>query len=176
MGIFRRRAMVVGLAALCLLGPAAAGAQPSAQMSGQVLAEAKSVVLKGETTRVALAAGAQAAGLQRRLADVVRRGAVYLVLDDLRAAEAPSVVYEIFLGLPAGAAPKPDDPHYVGTLNFFAVAPPNTQRRSRSYEVTPIVARLSQGGGDLAVTVVGRGASAEMATPPSIGSVALVTQ
>jgi hypothetical protein len=115
--------------------------------------------------------------VQRRLTDVVRRSAVHLVLDDLKAAEAPSVVYEIYLGLPAGAAAKPDDPHYVGTLNFFAVAPPNTQRRSRSYEVTPIAARLSQAApGDLAVTIVGRGASVEAAAPPSIGSIALVAQ
>jgi len=178
MGTFRRHAAVVGLAALCLLGVApGAHAQPSTQMSGQILAAAGSVVLKGETTRVVLAAGAEAAGVQRRLTDAARRSAVYLVLDDLRAVEAPSVVYEIYLGLPAGAAAKPDDPHYVGTLNFFAVAPPNTRRRSRSYEVTPITARLSQAApGDLAVTIVGRGASAEMAAPPSIGSVALVAQ
>jgi hypothetical protein len=56
------------------------------------------------------------------------------------------------------------------------VAPPNTARRSRSYPVTPIAAQLSQGGGNLAVTIVGRGASADASAPPSIGSVALVAQ
>ena len=178
MGTFRRRTRVVGLAALCLFGAAtAAHAQPSAQMSGQALATANSVVLKGETTRVTLAGGADPPGLLRKLADVVRHSAVYLVLDDLKAAEVPSVVYEIYLGLPAGTAPKADDPHYVGTLNFFAVAPPNTGRRSRSYEVTPIAARLSQGApGDLSVTIVARPQAAETSAPPSIGSVALVAQ
>ena len=179
MDIFRRRAVVVGLVALCLVGGAAAAdAQPSA-MSGQVLAAANSVVLAGETTRVTLAAGAEAAGLLRRLADAARRSAVYLVLDDLKAAQVPSVVYEIYLGLPAGAAANPDDPHYVGTLNFFAVAPPNTARRSRSFEVTSIAERLTSQrppGGDLAVTIIGRRQSEETGEPPSIGSVALVAQ
>jgi len=177
---FRRRAVVLGLAALCLVGgPGTADAQPSA-MSGQVLAAANAVVLKGETTRVALAAaGGDTAGLQRRLADAARRSAVYLVLDDLKAAQVPSVVYEIYLGLPPGAAANPDDPHYVGTLNFFAVAPPNTARRSRSFEVTSIVEKLTsqrQPGGDLAVTIVGRRQSEETGEPPSIGRVALVAQ
>ncbi len=178
MGAFRRWAMLVALAALCLRGAAtAAHAQPSAAMSGQILAAAQSVVLEGDTTRVTLAAGVDAAALRRKLADMVGGSAVYLVLADLEATDPPSVVYEIYLGLPAGTAPKPDDPHYVGTLNFFAVAPPNTARRSRSYEVTPIVTRLAQGPpGELAVTIVATPQGAETAAAPSIGSVALVAQ
>jgi hypothetical protein len=178
MGIFRRHAMVVGLAVLCLVGSATAAAtQPPAAMSGETLAVAKSVVLKGETTRIPLATGAELAAVRRKLADMVGRSAVYLVLDDLKAAEVPSVVYEIYLGLPAGAAPKPDDPYYVGTLNFFAVAPPNTARRSRSYDVTPIVTRLAQAPpAEFAVTLVATPQGAAAAAAPSIGSVALVAQ
>jgi hypothetical protein len=178
---FPKRTIAIALAILSLLGASLrAGAQPSAPMSGQTLAAAHAVILAGETTRVSLAAGADAVALRRKLADAARQRAVYLVLDDLKAAEAPSVVYEIYLGLPAGAAPSADDPHFVGTLNFFAVAPPNTVRRSRSYDVTSLVSSLpSQGGSDdnLAVTIVGRPQPGQASSaPPGIGSVALVAQ
>lgn len=176
MEISRRRSLALRLAALCLMGCAtAAGTQPSA-MSGQVLASAKSVVLEGETTRITLTAGA--ADPLRRLTDAARRSTIYLVLDDLKAAQVPAVVYEIYLGLPAGAAANADDPHYVGTLNFFAVAPPNTARRSRSFDVTSIVQMVSRGapGGGLVVTIIGHRQSEETGEPPSIGTVALVAQ
>jgi len=178
-GRFPQRAIVVALAALSLLGAAPdAGAQ--APMSGQTLAAAKSVALAGETTRIPLATGADVAALRRKVADAVGRQ-VYLVLDDLKAAEVSQVVYEIYLGLPAGAAPSADDPRLVGTLNFFAVAPPNTTRRSRSFDVTSLVASLlsqNVASSDLAVTIIGRAAAAPAATaaPPTIGSVALVAQ
>ena len=147
-------------------------------MGRQTLAATSTIKLAGEVTRVPLVAPAQAAALRRKLAEVTGR-AVYLVLDDLQATEAPTTVYEIYLGLPDGATPQPDDPHYVGTLNFFAVAPPNTQRRARSYDVTAMVrSLLSRDGGDnLAVTIVGRNPGGEAAAaPPAIGSVALVAQ
>lgn len=179
-GTFAHRAIVAALGALWLVGAVPdAGAQPPPPMNAQTLASAPSVTLAGETTRVPLAAGADVAALRRKLADAVGRR-VYLVLDDLKAAEVPPVVYEIYLGLPAGADPHDDDPHLVGTLNFFAVAPPNTARRERSFDVTSLVASLlSQGspGGDLAVTIIGRGQPAPAAaTAPTIGSVALVAQ
>jgi hypothetical protein len=94
--------------------------------------------------------------------------------------QTPGIIYEIYLGLPPGAAPNADDPHYVGTLNFFAVAAPNTARRSRSYDVTTLVARLLSQGlpeDQLSVTIVGHVQSEPpVAVPPSIGSVALVAQ
>jgi hypothetical protein len=106
---------------------------------------------------------------------------IYLVLDDLKTAQVPAVVYEIHLGLPADADPDDDDPHLVGTLNFFAVAPLNTASRARSFDVTALVASLaSQGaaGSDLAVTIIGRSPqpAPAAAAAPTIGSVAPVAQ
>jgi len=173
---FRTLAFVLATLS-CLTGaPSAMGAE----MSGQILAATGAVKLAGEVTRVPLVASADAAaGLRRKLAEAAGARAIYLVLDDLKAAEAPAVVYEVYLGLPAGTNPQPDDPHYVDTLNFFAVAPPNTQRRARSYDVTSMVGSVLSRGtadADLAVTIVGRNPGGQAAAPPTIGSVALVAQ
>jgi tyrosinase len=167
------------LAALVVSG-CGATAQPAAPMSGQIVAAASGVKLAAENTRVALSPNSGAGNLRGQLAELAPQRALFLILDDLRAAQQPGIIYEIYLGLPAEAAPSADDPHYVGTLNFFGVAPPNTARQSRSYNVTAVIRRLlSQGlpGDGLAVTIVGnRQGAASDAAPPSIGRIALVAQ
>jgi tyrosinase len=48
---------------------------------------------------------------------------VYLTLGGISAAEDDDSTYNVFLDLPDGTnAPGTDDPHYVGTLNFFHAA------------------------------------------------------
>ena len=179
MGNVPRRSIAVALLLLSVFAFGGnADAQPSTPMSGQTLAAARAVTLAAATTRVVLQPSA-AAGLRQQLKDLGPRP-LFLMLDDLRAVQTPGIIYEIYLGLPPGAAPNADDPHYVGTLNFFAVAAPNTARRSRSYDVTTLVARLLSQGlpeDQLSVTIVGRVQSEPpAAVPPSIGSVALVAQ
>jgi hypothetical protein len=179
MGKFSRRTIALALALLPLLSTGhGAGAQPSAPMSGRTLAAAGPVALAAETTRVPLVPSAAAGGLRQQLAGLGQQ--LFLVLDDLQASEQPGIIYEIYLGLPPGAAPATDDRHFVGTLNFFAVAPPNTSRRSRSYNVTALIPLLlSQGLSDdnLAVTIVGRVQSQPpAAVHPTVGSIALVAQ
>ena len=44
---------------------------------------------------------------------------INLVIRDLNASEPPGVFYDVYLDLPQGARPKPEDPHTVGTLNFY---------------------------------------------------------
>jgi len=172
-----RRSIAVALLLLSVFAFGGhADAQPSTPMSGQILAAARAVTLAAATTRVVLQPSA-AGGLRQQLKDL---RPLFLVLDDLRAVQTPGIIYEIYLGLPPGAAPNADDSHYVGTLNFFAVAAPNTARRSRSYDVTTLVARLLSQGlpeDQLSVTIVGHVQSEPpVAVPPSIGSVALVAQ
>ena len=172
---------VIGLvlAALVVCG-CGATAQPAAPMSDQIVAAASGVKLAAENTRVELLPNSRAGNLRGRLGELAQQRTLFLVLDDLGAAQQPGIIYEIYLGLPSGATPSADDPHYVGTLNFFAVAPPNTARQSRSYDVTALVRRLlSEGlpGDGLAVTIVGnRQGAASDAAPPSIGRIALVAQ
>jgi hypothetical protein len=172
--------MGLALAALVVSG-CGATAQPAAPMSDQIVAAASGVKLAAGNTRVQLLPNSGAGNLRGRLGALAEQRTLFLVLDDLGAAQQPGIIYEIYLGLPSGATPSADDPHYVGTLNFFAVAPPNTARQSRSYEVTAVVRRLlSEGlpGDGLAVTIVGnrQGAAASDAAPPSIGKIALVAQ
>ncbi len=170
---------VIGLvlAALVVSGCAAA-AQPAAPVSGQLVAAASGVNLAGEVTRVQLLPNGNASNLRGQLAELVAQRALFLVLDDLRAAQQPGIIYQIYLGLPPAATPSASDPHYVGTLNFFGVAPPNTTRQSRSYNVTPLMRRLLSEGlpeDGLAVTIVGNGQAASDASP-TVGKVALVAQ
>jgi hypothetical protein len=45
---------------------------------------------------------------------------VYLRLSSLQAKGQPGVSYNVYLNLPAGEAPRGvNDPHYVGTFNYF---------------------------------------------------------
>jgi hypothetical protein len=168
------------VAALGLLALLAAASGADAQQPGPVsetLAAAGRVALGGETVRVPLEPGAGAA-LPRRLTDLGGRR-LLLVLANLEAAAQPGIVYEVYLGLPPGAAPSASDPHYVGTLNFFAVAPPNTAAQSRSYDVTSLASRLaSQGSAEgLAVTIVPTQPSPTAAAAnAAIGRIALAVQ
>lgn len=43
-----------------------------------------------------------------------------LELDNVEAARSPGVVWQVFLGLPPGAAPNPESPFFVGTLALFS--------------------------------------------------------
>ncbi|HEY0328689.1 MAG TPA: tyrosinase family protein [Rhodopseudomonas sp.] len=47
---------------------------------------------------------------------------LYLLLGGITLnADPGDVVYDVYIDLPAGAKPGPDDPHYVGTVNFFHI-------------------------------------------------------
>jgi hypothetical protein len=171
-----RTVAALGLLAL-LAGASGPGAQPSVPVN-DTLAAAGRVALGGETVRVPLEPGT-GVSLSRRLADIGGRR-VFLILGNLEAAQQPGIVYEVYLGLPPGAAPRSDDPHYVGTLNFFAVAPPNTAPSSRNYDVTALASRLaSQRPADdrLAVTIVPTQPSPMAAAArATIGRIALAVQ
>jgi hypothetical protein len=178
---FLRRALALVLALLSALGAGGAGAQSPAAVNGQVpVATAGAVSLSGTMVRVPLVSAAAAEPLERRLRELNGTHRFFLVLGDLHADEPPGIVYELYLGLPPSVVPGANDSHYVGTLNFFAVAPPNKSPLPRSYDVTATVnALLAQGlsADDLAVTIVpAAGSPALNATPPSIGQVTLVAQ
>lgn len=180
MGKFSRGSAALALTALSLFALAPdAGAQPSTAMSGRILAASGAVTLTADTTRVPLLAKAETRSLRGQLAGLGRQQ-LYLVFDDLKAAEQPGVIYEIYLGLPPGPTPNAGDPHYVGTLNFFAVAPPNTSRRSRSYNVTALIPTLlSQGLSDnsVAATIVASTPGpASSDVHPLIGAIELIAQ
>jgi hypothetical protein len=170
--------------ALALLSPLGAApgvlAQPTGSVSDGILATAAAgaVPLSGPVTRVLLASLDGTQNLGRRLTALARDGHLFLVLGDLRAEAQPGIVYEIYLGLPSGAAA--DNAHFVGTLNFFAAAPPNKTPKSRSYDVTRTLSMLLSRGlpdGGLAVTIIpAAGAPAPSVAPPTIGRLSLTAQ
>jgi len=80
----------------------------------------KPVALGAGPVTVTLASAAEnAASLSARVATARPDRKVYLVVKGLGTNEQPEIIYQIYLALPPGVAPKPDGPHYVGALNFF---------------------------------------------------------
>src|SRR5262245_14039716 len=108
-----------------------------------------------------------------------------LVLKGLSATQQPGVIYHLYLGLPPGAAPRQDDPHYVGTFNFFNAVPlPGVERSgdaaspAYSIEITDLVDTLQRRnllGQPLSVTIVPGGTPASSAKPV-VGEIALVAE
>jgi len=124
-----------------------------------------------------LAARIQALGAGRQ---------IYLVLRGLRAQEQPGIVYNLYLALPSGAAPRENDPRYVGTLNFFNAVPlPGAEPPSGegapqeySFDVTELVEALQARkalSDPLTVTIVPAGTPAST-TKPLIQEIRLVAQ
>jgi hypothetical protein len=169
-----RTIAALGLAALLA---AATGATAQPTPVNEILAAAGPVAVGTETVRIALEPGA-AGPLSRRLADIGGRR-LYLVLGNLEAAASPGIAYEVYLGLPPGAVPAANDPHFVGTFSFFFVAPPDTTPRSLSYDVTALASRLAsqvRPDGRLAVTIVPTQPPTAEATRAAIGRIALAVQ
>ena len=75
---------------------------------------------------------------------------IYLVLRELHAAEQPGVLYHLYLDLPQGSQPEKNDPHYVGSLNFFNAVPLEGASAGpdaglfRSYDLTTLLKNLQQ--------------------------------
>jgi tyrosinase len=81
-----------------------------------VLADAQAA-----SSRVALSA-------PRRAADIggEQPSTVYLNVEDVEGEDNPGLLYGVYLNLPPGETPDPDDSHFVGLLSFFGIesAPP----------------------------------------------------
>jgi hypothetical protein len=110
----------------------------------------------------------------RRALDVRPGEQVYLLLERLHAEGAVEASFELYVGLPAGAAPQRDGPHYVADFNFFDA---ESGRRNLSFNITRLLAALAAAGGAPApiVTIVPNGHPAA-AAQPSIGHVRIVSR
>lgn len=90
-------------------------------------------------------------------------GRLGLYLEGLEASR-PGVYFEVYAGLPPGAEPKPEGPHYLGTLTTFGPA-----EGKAGYDITALVSRLGAEGrwdGSLTLTFVRRGFEAPHGGPP----------
>jgi tyrosinase len=139
-------------------------------------------VTLGARTSVSLTPPASAAVLGTAGPGPMRVGSgrrLYLVLGGLSAPADATATYNVFLGLPDGAAdPGPGDPHYVGTLHFFGAAGHGAHAPSShriSFNLTKKMDALSAAGALSAtpnVTLVRRGDPES--TPPTVAQVFLV--
>jgi len=69
----------------------------------------------------------------------------YLVVKGLEANVQPGVLYHVYLGLPESAAPKANDLHKVGIINFFDAVPiegNHTHDVSFTFDITESLAKL----------------------------------
>lgn len=112
---------------------------------------------------------------------------LYLVVRDLQAVSQPGTLFHIYLDLPDGVAPKPNDPRHIGTVNFYnaireARGPEATGAGSRgvdeSYDITDVVKRLTARrmlADRPSVTIIATNPP-EKASEPSIGLIEVVEQ
>ena len=114
----RRRYVLASLAAISMM---LAGVDSMAAQSPQTLATSagKPVALGAGPVSVTLTPPGAGKPLSARVADVAQGHKVYLVVKGLRSNAQPEVLYQLYLGLPPGDAPKTDGIHFVGSLNFF---------------------------------------------------------
>jgi len=101
----------------------------------------------------------------------------HLVLKGLEANVQPGVLYHVYLGLPEGAVPKPNDPHKVGIINFFDAVPVeggHTHDVSFTFDITESIPRLKLANEPLVTIAPVNQPDAE--AKPLVGSIALVSE
>jgi hypothetical protein len=108
---------------------------------------------------------------------------VYLVVKGLGTNEPPDVLYQLYLALPQGVAPKPDGPHYVGSLNFFnatsgGAGPARPDPRFYSFDVTELLKTLQSRKflGDAATVTIVPADRPRASARPMIAEIVLVEQ
>jgi hypothetical protein len=174
----RHRRMRCALAALIAIGLVLSSVVSMAAQSPETLATSstKPIALGAGPVSVTLAP-ASGGALSKRVAAIGQGRKVYLQVKGLATNEAPEVVYQIYLGLPSGAPPKPEGIHYVGSFNFFS-ALGRAGGVSRSFEVTDLVRALHSRKdlGDTASVTIVPTDKPRATAKPVVAEIALVEQ
>lgn len=93
---------------------------PSAESRPKILATAGAPVKLGAgAVTVNLSPASSKEDLVSALKGLKPTEHLYVVLRDIRAAQEPGVIYDVYLDLPSGAQPGQSDAHAIGTLNFY---------------------------------------------------------
>ena len=164
-------------------------AGPESMATLETLALSGSAVELGSApiqVRLASAPGVETVGSVLEAADDQK---LYVVVKDLAAQTQPGVIYNLYLGLPEGAAaPEGDDSRLLGSLNFFGFAHGDHQgdhgagtagadapEKFVSYEITELARELRAAGveGEPRLTIAPAGDAAADAKPV-LGEVSLV--
>jgi tyrosinase len=148
------------------------------------------VTLGATATRATMetppAAAPESKSLSERVGRVAPSRSLFLVVKDLKADIQPGVLYDVYVELPAGAAPAAHAERRVGTLSFFDSGHGDHEAEGAgaevkfvSFDVTAALARLARGkiigAAKLELTFVPLGEPSEGARPV-IGDVSLVEQ
>lgn len=116
-------------------------AAPSQPAAGALTAsQTTEVVLGSAPVTVTLPAPPE----QRLAAVLARGGPLYLAIEGPKLVH-PGAVYQIYLGLPAGKAPDPSGPYFVGNLALYTEPGGATDSRF-TYDVTAQVQALRRRG------------------------------
>ena len=150
MGAIRRlrvRLVVTATLVAAALTLSGHGGVAIAADSFETLAASGAISLGATPVRVVLErpAGAASSSLVSRLERIGAHQKVYLLVYGLRARSQPGVLYHLYLDLPAGAVHALDNPHHIGTINFFHAPPPANSTSAPhaastpafSFEITP---------------------------------------
>jgi tyrosinase len=177
---YRRFLVVVAGLAAITTGVHAMAAEPLETLATSA---ANPVALGAGPLAVTLAAAANVASLSARVATVRQNRKMYLVAKGLGTNEQPGVVYQIYLALPQGVAPKPDGPYYVGSLNFFnatsgGAEPARPDPRFYSFDVTDLLKDLQsrKSLGDTVTVTIVPADKPRASARPMIAEIALVEQ
>lgn len=167
---------------------ALAALTPTVHLQADSRATAGAVALGATAARVTMQRAASApptvAAFSMVGAGLGAAKTVQLALDNVTTDQQPEVLYDVYLDLPADAAPNPDGPNFVGTINFFAVNPPHADhggapdRQNFSLDATQVVRDLATIGkltDTPTVTIVPIGAP-NAAAKPVIGGIRIVEQ
>lgn len=121
-------------------------------------------------------------GLLASQLDTLKRDrSIYLVIRNLRAELQPGVLYHVYLDLPAGTKPVKNDPHYVGSFNFFNADYEGSAPKADfffSYDITAVARKLRARRllrGQTTLTVL-PAAPPLASSAPTIGRIELVEQ
>jgi tyrosinase len=83
-----------------------------------------------------------------------------LRVEGIKVDAQPGVIYEVYVGLPAGQKPEPSSPHFVGTLSTFGAEHAGAEGMTAAWPIDAAAARALQGNpNDVQVTFVPRGLS-----------------
>ncbi|MDO7927990.1 tyrosinase family protein [Pseudomonas sp. KFB-139] len=114
-------------------------------------AKAQAVALGEKPVRVALASQLNTTakgGFGNKLFSAVQSDTLYLTLSDISASEEGANDYAVYLNLPEGVTPTPEDPSFVGVISFFNLGMTihgghHTMTRNISFVVTDVVQKLT---------------------------------
>lgn len=129
---------------------ASCSAQDMQSSNETVLAASTAPVeLTANPVRVKLVSGMsdKNASLGQMLESLPASRNVYLVVTGLRAVKEPGTLFHLYLDLPEGVTPKPDNAWHIGSFNFYNAVPVPDAPRDKSespisIDITDVLRKL----------------------------------